>query len=224
MRMSARPCLCRLRPHPTGTRSKPSILSAACLACCREVIGMALTRCAYCGKEIRRKPSQIRRSGACYCSPECHNKAMKKGVTVLCDWCGTPFYKPPSKLCSKVNLCSSVCRNLWLGRRNIEIMNKPGHSKGHKAPHLSRLNAKRNPAARLAVNPSRVPSQRYRKIAERKIGRKLRPGEVVHHINGNRSDNRPENLRVMTRSEHSQLHMMIAVARDKGGDALCQKK
>lgn len=185
---------------------------------------MALTRCAYCGKEINRKPSQIARSAACYCSRACHSLAMKKGAIVRCDWCGKAFYKPLSTMRQEANLCSAACRNLWLGRRNVAVMNKPGHSKGHKAPHLSRLNVKRNPAACLAVNPSRVPSRRYRKIAEKKIGRKLRSDEVVHHINGNRSDNRPENLLVMTRSEHSRLHMMIAVARDKGGDALCQKK
>jgi len=33
--------------------------------------------------------------------------------------------------------------------------------------------------------------------------------EVVHHINGRKSDNRPENLAVMTKSEHSKLHWMI---------------
>lgn len=224
VRKSARRCPCRLRPRPIATRSKRSTLCAGCSACCREVNGMAQVKCAYCGKVINRKPSQIKRSAASYCSPECHRQAMKKGTTVQCDWCGKPFYKPPSAMRSEANLCSAACRDLWLGRRNVVVMNKPGHSKGHKAPHLTRLNCKRNPAARLATNPSRVSSYRYRKIAERKIGRKLRPGEVVHHINGNRSDNRPENLQVMTRSEHSRLHMMIAVARDKGGDALCQKK
>lgn len=36
----------------------------------------------------------------------------------------------------------------------------------------------------------------HRLVMERKLGRKLRAGEVVHHINHNRADNREENLRL----------------------------
>lgn len=42
-------------------------------------------------------------------------------------------------------------------------------------------------------------------MAEQKMGRDLVKGEVVHHINGIRHDNMPENLQVMTASEHSRL-------------------
>jgi hypothetical protein len=43
-------------------------------------------------------------------------------------------------------------------------------------------------------------------VAEAKIGRPLRADECVHHRNGVRDDNRPENLEVLTRSEHARLH------------------
>lgn len=43
-------------------------------------------------------------------------------------------------------------------------------------------------------------------VAENSIGRDIVAGEVVHHINGDRLDNRPENLKVMTISEHIALH------------------
>lgn len=43
-------------------------------------------------------------------------------------------------------------------------------------------------------------------IMEEYLGRRLTKSEVVHHINGCKDDNRLENLRLMTNSEHSRLH------------------
>ena len=46
----------------------------------------------------------------------------------------------------------------------------------------------------------------YRLVAEVKIGRRLLENEIVHHINGDVTDNRGENIEVMTQSEHAKLH------------------
>lgn len=38
------------------------------------------------------------------------------------------------------------------------------------------------------------------------LGRNIKEGEVVHHLNGDRSDNRYENLLVLDGSQHIKLH------------------
>ena len=59
-------------------------------------------------------------------------------------------------------------------------------------------------------------------VAEKAIGRYLQSGEVVHHINGIKNDNRPDNLSVMTNSEHVKRHGTLResnVSRERHGVA-----
>lgn len=53
-------------------------------------------------------------------------------------------------------------------------------------------------------------------VMEALIGRHLAPDECVHHINEIRSDNRKENLALMTKSEHMAHHSKKRWAKIKG--------
>jgi transposase-like protein len=54
------------------------------------------------------------------------------------------------------------------------------------------------------INGKQIPE--HRAVIEELLGIKLNKNQVVHHINGNKKDNRPENLQVMDGREHSRLH------------------
>ena len=154
--------------------------------------------CEVCGIAFHVKPSALKHTK--YCSKACHDIAQFKGKEVQCASCGKRIKVSPSLLRER-NFCSNECRLKWLSGYVAEEMNVPGHSAGHKAPHLSALNNERNP--KLALEADAIKRGRYtehRKIMEEHLGRKLLPWEDVHLV-------------VMPHREHLKLHWKIAKER-----------
>lgn len=60
-------------------------------------------------------------------------------------------------------------------------------------------------------------------VCEQKLGRYLEKGEVVHHINAVRNDNRPENLAALFEREHNAISGRQSAERPRMRDVLQQK-
>lgn len=106
-----------------------------------------------------------------------------------CVICGKKFLpQKPSRQTTQVT-CSAKCRNVYNSRKSADkratALRKQGKTKAYRKWHGR---------------------HEHRVIMEQIIGRPLNSNEVVHHKDGNFLNNTPENLQLMSKSEHATLH------------------
>lgn len=107
-----------------------------------------------------------------------------------CLKCGTDILKPHSATCHAYKYCSVQCHSDHKLKGNPSRNYKNGKTmdNGYVMVHVG----------------NNVYLKEHRLVAESFYGDIS--GKVVHHKNGDRKDNRPENLEVMERGKHTTLH------------------
>lgn len=102
---------------------------------------------------------------------------------------------------------------------SVEGCNKPYHAKGFCQIHYTRnyhgIDMNLPPPKRLDKGYPVVPDGKggkllvHRLVMEKMLGRKLKRDELVHHIDGNPLNFEPDNLEVITKSEHFRSHLLV---------------
>ena len=46
----------------------------------------------------------------------------------------------------------------------------------------------------------------HRRVAEKLVGGQIFPGREVHHIDGDKTNNRPSNLTIVSKAQHRVIH------------------
>jgi hypothetical protein len=131
-------------------------------------------------------------------------------MTKNCTVCGREMQVKPARL-ERTKFCSKACaKEGWKGVRRapgteFKKGQKPLNYKGGRMISdgyillLMRDHPRANPNGYVAEHLI---------VCEQKLGHPIPRGWVVHHLNGNRADNRPENLEAMPRAYHHQgLHI-----------------
>lgn len=116
-------------------------------------------------------------------------------ITLECPHCHESFAVPRWQA-KKRKYCSHSCASV----NKVGVPYKTGPEHGnHKGGNTSVAGYRR-------VYENGVLVYEHRLTMERHLGRKLRPDEHIHHINEDKSDNRIENLKIVSNSEHIRLH------------------
>ena len=106
--------------------------------------------------------------------------------------------------CDRAQEKSVFCSAHKYRNRVGSDMSVPIRPKAKPSPDGRRVDAKGY--VRISVDGpagKKVSRFEHRVVMERLLGRELLPDESVHHINGVRSDNRPKNLELWSRSQPS---------------------
>lgn len=154
---------------------------------------MIIVSCFKCKKDLSIHNYRLKRTSKFFCSFKCREGTPvgSKKTPKLCQYCNQKEVR--QRAGRDVRYCSRICnglakRNQFIIKKGYKRILKWGHprtdSKGYVREHIL--------------------------VMEEKIGRHMKPGEVVHHIDENKLNNHPDNLVLFkNHNEHMRHHRKI---------------
>lgn len=141
-----------------------------------------------------------------------HRGKRKEASIWECDACKQHFQIKKRYISgegvTKRHYCSKPCHlsgyGLFEAHRVVEWAKVHGHSQLKKASGVTTDGYVWIRIPNDSRFQNKVKLHRY--LMEVKLGRKLEAEEIVHHKNGDKFDNRIENLEIVTRSDHNIIH------------------
>ena len=86
-----------------------------------------------------------------------------------------------------------------------------GDKRKRKGPNHPLFMGGKSHDANGYITDTQKNKREHRLVMEKVLNRELLSTEIIHHVNGDKTDNRPENLEIVTRSKHKQMHPEIGV-------------